>query len=249
MVATNHFKILATAILFIFVNTLFAQIEYSNQYCTILSAKRINDSLNHFFPDSLYAYYVEDGSEVNLIVVNTTNKEYFLFSSYFPNSFLFSKFIHRIDPKNKQYHVSFLPLVPYLSTKLDDRLILGYNKMIVKGQILYSFVSLLPGHYYSLHINYKDLFNMLSTSEHLVRNFDLKEKSKFDEIKFKYLKIKKIKDKYDLFFDFAIYSKINIICDLPAYYLQEFEFNKQANSYKKLSIQVQAKHFIHSILK
>jgi hypothetical protein len=232
---------------FFAVNVLFAQSELSNKYCENTDAIRITESSGKFLSDSLYVTYVEDATGLTFKVVNTTDKSVYLFSSYFPEMFHSSKYIHRLNKKDKTYRVSFLPLIPYLSTKPTDKIILGSDRIISKGQVLYNFVKMLPQTYHEIKVSYDNLFMNVEKENNLTCDFEASEKGKFDKIKFKNLSTDKLKGKYKLFFEFATYYQVDVLCSQAAYYLNEFEFDKQAKSFRKLSVPLKIQNYDHPL--
>jgi len=243
---TKIFKLILIAQLTLVVPSV-AQTKHLNGYCENVEAAKIDKSKGEFLSDSLYASYSESAKGVVLRVVNTTNKPVYLFSSYFPEIFHSSKYIHRVNKKEKSYLISFLPLIPYLSTKPTDKMILGSDQLISKGQVLYNFIKMSPQTYYDIELQYDELFKNISQKDNLTCDFKAEAKSKFDEIKFKDLSVNKLAGKYSLFFDLAVYDKVDLLCEQSAYYLKEFEFDKQAKSFRTLRVPATIQNYNHPL--
>ncbi len=176
-------------------------------------------------------------------IINSSDRSRFLFSAYFDSKYHSSKYLHRIDKGLGKYKLSFLPLIPYLSTKPTDKQIIGYERIVNKGQILYVFVEFVPNSYYELEIDY----NSFDLEGYLVCDFKPKESSKFKPIKFKYLKSNKLKNELHLEFEFAVYQDVGLLCKESAYYLEEYEFNSQAKAFEIVSVPVKVEKYDHPL--
>jgi hypothetical protein len=99
--------------------------------------------------DSLYISYDENANGLTFSVINTTEDTVYLFSSYLPALYHSSKYLHRIDKRSKVniYRISFLPLIPFLSTKPNDRLIVGSNRIVEKNQCFTILSEYYPGRF------------------------------------------------------------------------------------------------------
>ncbi|MDH6310475.1 hypothetical protein M2451_004019 [Dysgonomonas sp. PFB1-18] len=219
----NNTLILAI-ILFIFSFQVKAQVNISN----------INLSQHS---DSLISILVNTNKDVfEFELINNTSDSLYLFDSYL-NENAFSdieqlynaRYLHRFDRKENQCKLSFLPLIPYLSVERNDLYIIGENRLIRKGQILYSFKSILPHSKLCIKIPKESFYQ-----EKYIKEVDTKKMSKFD----KKMKIKNIDGvKCDnIVVEFAVYKNINIINNFEAYYYNEFEFNEQVLSYSIISV-------------
>ena len=219
---------------------------YQGKYCENIEGIKIVDS-DGFVSDSIYVSYSENASGIDFRIINTTNKTVYLLSSYFPELYHPSEYLHRVNEKDQIYKVSFLPLLPYLSTVSTDKLILGSNRVISKGQVLYDFIKLTPQTYHELSISYDVLFKNIGDKNSLICDYDPNENSKFGKIKFKYSNADKLKGKYKLHFEFAIYDQVDLLCEKSAYYLKEFEFDERAKAFKRLSLPVELSNYKHPI--
>lgn len=231
-----------------FSNVLVSQINIPSKYCENIIGNKISNFKNEFIKDSLYVSFEEKNNSIELHIVNTTKDTLYLFNSYFSEMFYSSKYLHRIKKKKKEYIISFLPLVPYLSTISTDKQIINANRIIQKGQVLYNFVKLIPQTYFTIEIPYNSLFKNINNKKNVVCASVFQEKlNKFDKVKFKYFSSRKLKGIFELLFEFAIYDKVNLLCESSSYYLDETNFNTQANSYTILRIPITLKNYKHSL--
>jgi len=82
--------------------------------------------------------YKEINDTLIFSFINTGNDTLQLFSTYFSSPYIFSKVLHKIDAKQNIYKVSFLPILPYLSGYLTDKIVLtDVDKITMVGQNLY----------------------------------------------------------------------------------------------------------------
>jgi hypothetical protein len=119
--------------------------------------------------------------------------------------------------------------------------------LINKGQILYNFIKMSPQTYYDMELQYDQLFKNVSQKDNVTCDFKAEEKNKFDGIKFKSLSVNKLTGKYSLFFDLAVYDQVDLLCEQSAYYLKEFEFDKQAKSFHTLRVPVEIQNYKHPL--
>lgn len=221
-------------------SSLFFQTNDVDEYCFRAVGKNA-----HFetIPGKLYAVYTEKDQGVVIRVINSSDRYQFLFSSYFDSRYHESKYLHRIDKGLGEYKLSFLPLLPYLSTKPTDKQIIGSERVVNKGQVLYDFVELVPNSYYDVEIKY----NSFDLKGDLVCDFRPNEASKFEPIKFKYVKLSELESKLSLVFEFAVYQDVDLLCKESAYYLQEHEFDSQAKAFKIVSVPVKFENYDHPL--
>jgi hypothetical protein len=228
---------------------LMAQAVHTDRYCVNAEATKIDALKDEFLPDSLYVSYRESAEGLVLRVVNTKKRPMYLFSSYFSDVFHSSRYLHRVNKENKSYNISFLPLIPYLSTTLNDRRVIGENKLVVKDQNLYDFIKMSPWSYFDIEIKFEKLFKDIGRKDNIVGEFRTETKSKAGQIKFKYLSVNKLKGKYNLFFDLAVYDQVDLLCEESAYFYKEFEFDKQAKSFHIVRVAVSIKNFNHPLFR
>lgn len=188
--------------------------------------------------DSVYSEYTGNLDSGMFRVVNPTKKTQYLFKSYFDKSLQSSKYLHEVDKKNKIYCISFVPIISNLTTKKDDKLIIGENSVCNRGQILYDFVKLMPNTYYDLKIDYGMLFINKNYDQNSVKSYSNEILSKFNETSFNFLTTKKLKGKFNVVVEFAIYDDVSLLCSESAYYLNEFEFDKNARSFKVVNVPI-----------
>lgn len=189
--------------------------------------------------DSLYLDYDKTTSADYIKIVNPTKDTIYLFSSYFNQELQSSKYLHEVDRKNKTYYISFVPIVSKLATKRTDKIILGEGSIAHKGQVLYDFIQLDPNTYYALEVNYNTLFKNSKANRNAVECYNNQSLSKFKEPHFKTLTTSKLVGKYNLVFQFGVFSDVRVLCSESDYYLNEFEFDKQAKSFKTINLPVQ----------
>ena len=235
------FKSIVLLTLFLRLSTpLFSQSNYSNLYCSGALGMEIDFETT---PGKLYTTYSENDEGVVIRIINSSDRSQCLFSSYFENKYYSSKFLHRVDKGLGEYKLSFLPLIPYLSTKPTDKQIIGSERLVNKGQILYDFIELVPNSYYEMKIGY-DSFEVVGD---LVCDFKPHELNKFEPIKFKYVKSNKIKKKLGLVFEFAVYQDVSLLCKESAYYLEEHEFDTSSKAFEIVSIPAKFKNHNHPL--
>ena len=203
--------------------------------CTSSVAQKSATDANH---NEVYADYSIDHDIITLKLINTTADTLNLFSSYFGVDLLSSRFIHEIDKKNKQYIISFLPLIGNLGVHLSHTVILGDNKIGEQFQMLYNFVQLNPYSYYTIMVPLDQLFRNKTKKNNAVKSFDSNRLSKFKVAKFHFITTKKLKGIYSLNFLFAVYKDISLLSDQECYYLKELQFEKQAKSFRLLTVPV-----------
>ena len=187
------------------------------------------------YPDSVFAAINNDTGYYYIKVFNTTSDTIFLFSSYLQQQFFNSKYLHRGNPKNKEYKISFLPIIPYLFTKYSD--VIATSNIIVRSQqVVYDFIKMQPDSYFEVSVPIKDAFKI----DKGISDFNPKSMNKFDyKTKFKTIDLKKYHDKnYKLFFELAWYKNVSILCRQLDYYLNENEFNTQAKNFTILRVPV-----------
>ena len=64
-------------------------------------------------------------------------------------------------------------------------------------------------------------------------------------MKFKFITTSKLRGKYNLKYDFAIYKDVSLLCGKNSYYFDEFNFDKQSKSFKILTVPIiEDKHLL-----
>lgn len=166
---------------------------------------------------------------VEIRIKNDGDHTVFIFDGYCDDRTYYSKYLHQYDETLKANYLSLLPLLPYLSVRRSDRLVLGENRVVVRGNSFYHFVPIAPKEQYVLSIPlcafHKNGF---------VKRIHAKDYSKFDhQILFEqYTNNTKV----PYYVEIAIYQDISILTDMEAYYFKEDEYNKAALSYDILTI-------------
>src|ERR1700741_5294410 len=199
-------------------------------YCICKAANTISDT-SDLYKDSLYSSYYEDSLGINIRIYNTTKETLYIFNSYIQNHTVSSKYLHRIDKKNGLYKVSFLPLVPYLSTKYSD--IISDNPVVANQQVVYDFFKLPPYSKQEVYLSYPDLFKNKNYKNNVMKDFDVKTLHKYaKKLPQKFYTTAKLNGKYTLQFEFAVYKNVNLVCNQSAYYLQEHHFDQQSKNFR-----------------
>lgn len=172
----------------------------------------------------------EKDSDFVFEIINGSRDTLYLFDSYLKENLYQSKYLHRFDIKEKQCKLSLLPLLPFLSVRYSDRLILGENRIVNKWQVLYHFTAIAPNGKSIIKMNKSAFY-----SEDYVEEVYPQKISKFDTIKFH-------KSRYGkcgtVVVEFALYKNVNLLISKDAYYFDEFNFNEQALSYIVLFVLV-----------
>lgn len=189
--------------------------------------KQIDNSIKS--NDSIFGTIKGEGETIELCLYNKHTDTVYLLSSYFNEELIRSKYLHRINKKEKKYKVSFLPIRPFLGLKRPDVIVLGENRIIKQNQVLYSFIDLPPNTMLCLKLNLKT-----DDVQEYVKDVNLKKIGRYDKLRFKAIN-KKPKGLTN-HFEFAVYFNTSLLKDYNAYYLKEFEFNKQAQNYILLDI-------------
>lgn len=170
---------------------------------------------------------------VSIRLFNNTKDTLYLFSSYLNENYIKSKYLHRLNRKEKIKKISFLPLFPYLSTNLADKIILGDEAIVNSNQILYRFIAIPPNNFFKSNFNITDLH-----SDIIVKDINLREVNPYSKIKFKKIDIRKCKtvSNYKNKIEFAIYNNVENLCNEDFYHKDPGRFFKKVSNYKVISI-------------
>jgi hypothetical protein len=179
--------------------------------------------------DRIYTEAKFKSDFIEVRICNVLKDTLYLFDSYLNKEFALSKYLHRVDKKNEQLKISFLPILPFLGVKRPDVIILGENRLIKQSQILYHFTMILPNQTLQLKID----ASILEVND-FVKDINLQEVNRYERIKFK--NIKNDPGNLTTTFEFALYEKVNLLIDDESFYLDEFNFTKQSTKYIKLEI-------------
>lgn len=208
-----------------------------NDYCACKEGGMIPSSAD-VHPDSLYTTYSENETGLVITIFNTTKDTVNIFNSYLRPSLLSSKYLHRINSKRRIYKISFLPLVPYLFTKYSD--VITGESITGSHQIVYDFFKLPPGTSQEITLLYQDLFRNKNSSKNVSKDYDVKSLHKYSKgLPQDFCTAHKLKGKYSLQFEFAVYKSVSILCEQSAYYLREQEFDKQSKDFRVLTSPVE----------
>ncbi len=221
-------------------------VKLPKNYCENEYATAIKD-LNSHSKDTIYVKYKEELSYLKFEIINTTDDTLFLFNSYFEKEYYSSRHLHRIDSTKSSYKISFEPFIPYLFTVAADRIKFTLKDIILSNQNRYDFIVMPPASFFEISFHYDDLFQNIDKEDNLIYDFDTSQMNICCEIGFKYLNVCQLKKKYKLFFEFALYNNIDLLCDQSAYYLNEADFNHQAKDYKIVSIPVEIHNYNHPL--
>ena len=213
-----------------------AQVE-RGKYCLCNEADKLRN-LNNYYADSLYGVRTEDTAAITIAIINTTKDTLYLFNSYLQQQFLSSKYLHRIDLKKKSYKISFLPIVPYVFTKYADVISTTDEAIIGNHQIVYDFIKLLPNGSKTIEFKYSDIFKNRNESNNVSRDYNVKMLNKDSGMPVEFYATGKLSVKYNFYFEFAVYRSVDLLCKQSAYYVQEYEFDKQSKSFEVLTIPV-----------
>lgn len=198
------YKILIIHFLFIYLIQLNAQ---TNQYGD-LRVQLVGKNENYFEFD----------------IINNTRDTLFLFDSYLNENLYDSKYLHRFDAIENQCKLSLLSLLPFLSVQPTDCMVLGENRIVYRGQVLYNFQTILPNSRNAILISKRAFY-----SEDYVKEVYPQKISKFiNTIKFHKSKHRKCNT---VIVELALYRNIDLLISHEAYYFNEYNFNEQALSY------------------
>ncbi len=220
---------------FCIVNIIFLQFIFSQEtkysfsrdnFCDCkIRGEKIIDIENETIKDSVFVKVNSLKDSLKISFYNTTKDTIYLFNSYFSEDISKSKFLYRINKKEKKRKISFLPLVPYLFTKYSDRIIIK-NRIINDYQVVYNFDKIPPNRVYNFYIK----INNVEELNLLIEDFDLASLNKFQSIK--KFKSSKVKPNKDFNVEFAYYKHVDLLCNKNDYFLKEIEFNNQAKSFE-----------------
>lgn len=218
----------------------FAQVQ-RGEYCSCIKASPLKEE-SKYYQDSIYSTYQEDTTGIAINIINTTKDTLYIFKSYLENEFLSSKYLHRINSKEKKYKLSLLPLVSHVFTKYSD--VITDEPIVGNQQIVYDFFKLPPNSVQSIFLSYKDVFRKKDSRNNATKDYDVKLLHKYTKkVPQKSCTVKKIKGRYSFEIEFAIYKSVNLLCSEAAYFVQENEFDKQSKDFKILTVAVAMKNY------
>jgi hypothetical protein len=176
--------------------------------------------------DTVFAKSTYDEHLLDINVINSSKDTIYLFKSYFDYDISESQILYRYNKKESQIKMSFIPLLPFLFTKYNDRTIITKNRIIEDFQTVYDFFVIPPYNQFNLKI---DVINIKNKKD-FIADIDIKKLNKFRKIKFKKVKISD-KQKNNLIIELAYYKDISLLCSLSAYFYDEYNFNVQAKDF------------------
>lgn len=228
-------KILKSCLFIFFVLDFYRSLA---QTCCRVEKSKIDFEIKNRNRGTVFAEAKTEPTGFDLKVINATKDTIYLFNSYLKDCFQSSKYIHRIDSKTKTYTISFIPIIPYIGTKLSDRIISNGNTLTTLGQITYSFSTLPPNSFIDIVLKRNILFENENKLNNAIEDINNQSLNKFSKPHFKYLTTSKLNGGYKLSFQFAYYNNVSLLCNVNSYYLDELNFNNQAKSFKVLNIPV-----------
>lgn len=215
-----------------------SSVSLPDTYCKNEVGVKI-DNLSDYHRDSLYIIFNKTDSILEFNIVNTTSDTVYLFRSYLYDFYYSSKYLHRIDIKNKLYKISLLPIIPYLHPTMSDRLNLSADRVGLPFNVLIDFVKLNPNNCFKVRVKLSLLFDEIYVNKKMVCDIDLMSLSKFTKhVDFIEANLPEDFNNYKCVFEFALYKNICLLCSKEAYALKELEFNEQLKSFIKYTVPV-----------
>lgn len=192
------------------------------------------NSIGKYSNGILVEYEKNDDSSIYVTFTNNTDEIYYLFSSYFDEEYSKSKYLNRLNKKDKTIKKSFLPLIPYLSPESNDRYLSGENKLVSVAQINYRFIKINPKTTFKLFIDYSQ-----NDFEKYILDFDVKNSFLASKIKWKKKRNKKCYLNFRKLLEFAVYKEINYLCDLNFYGNKPKEYDDKSKDFEIVSLEVE----------
>lgn len=214
-------------IYFIFVFILFSFSLWGQN--SLIEDKKSQTYLQDRYNNEIYVNKRIVKNDFIIEICNNTSDTIYLFDSYLTPELIKSKYIHRYNADVEKCKLSTLPLIPYLSVKLSDVIILGKDKIVKRYKTLYSFTPINPHCEIKLAIPLDVLNN-----NYKILDFEVKDKGSFDEIFFESINIDQKCS--NIIIELAIYQKIDLLVSKEAYYLDSEKFEEQAKSFDVLAI-------------
>jgi len=167
---------------------------------------------------------------LKVIFVNNSDQDIFIFSSYFDDEFSNSRYLNRINKKEKERKKSFLPLRPYLSPSINNGRFLPKRERLNRlGYVGYKFIKIASGKMI------EQIFTVKSSNSEFVRDINLNKFGVANKINWKNKKYKKCYEKYNLILEFALYKNISGLCDIDVFINNTYTFDKTSKSYLLIS--------------
>lgn len=178
---------------------------------------------------------------ISVHIQNHSGHTVYLFSSYFDDSLVFSKYLRRYNEDRDVRKISFLPLVPYLtftSGVLSDLIVPSYKKIVKLNQLRFCFITLHDNSEYVLKLP-KALFDeILYVSDVNIEDVHIWNKELSWEDKM-------CSGNIALFLEFAIYNDISNLTDEDTY-CDGYRFDLAARSFNILSLNISREELINN---
>ena len=124
------------------------------------------------------------------------------------------------------------------------------NPVTGNHQIVYDFFKLLPGSKQDVYLPYQELFKNKEYKDNAIKDFNVKSLHKYTKkLPKKFCTTAKLKGRYTLLFEFAVYKDVSLLCTQSAYYLQEYNFDQQAKDFEILSVPITLKKYSYPLLR
>ena len=218
----------------------FSQIK-RGEYCACIKAPSLIDKTKNY-PDSVYATYQEDTTGIVLSIINTTMDTLYIFKSYIDKDLLSSKYLHRINTKEKKYKLSLLPIVSNVFTKYSD--VITDEPIVGNQQVVYDFIKMPPNSTAIILFGYKDLFKRKDSQNNVSKDYDIRTLHKYTKkVPQKFCTVSKLKGNYKFEIEFAVFKSVSLLCNEASYFLQESEFEKQSKDFKILTVPVDTRNY------
>lgn len=190
-----------------------------------LSTLKVNAATS----DSIYSNATNTGDYFEIKIANPSDDSLYLFDGYLSDAdfghIVHSKYLHRIDAGLKEYKISFVPLIPYVSIEHSDRIVFGEDRVIRNGQVLYTFKTIPPRSV----LKFKIKRSVLQSNE-FVSDFDANKLSMMDRPAFEVIRNPDLKG-FRTMLEFALYRNISLLTDKKSFYYDKEEFIRQAQSF------------------
>ena len=153
----------------------------SNQNCSFSYGQEATGSHWSNYPNGVLSGGVSDIGGDTLLVsfMNRSKDTLYILNSYLPKSYQSASCLHRVDVENAKYIISFLPLLPFLGTRSDDRVLISSERVCSPFQIKYNFIKLAPDSYFNFTLDSKAIAKVSSTRDYVYMDIDPKQLSKF----------------------------------------------------------------------
>ncbi|MBR5908211.1 MAG: hypothetical protein IKZ50_07490 [Bacteroidales bacterium] len=202
---------------------------------TTNSNKKIKETAGYLKTHIDYTVnYNKDSIIIDLF--NNNSDTSYIFSSYYYDS-LISKYLydaplfHRYNAKQNVYKLSLLPILPFMSTRSTDRVVLKKELRVkTKGQILFDFITLPPHSRCQLTFEKDRVFSGV-----FIKDFEVEFISCYDHLLIDDCLITPCNTDL-IYLELAIYKDVNKIYSSDFRYLSENDYDLYAKQYIVLKI-------------